>query len=107
MRSFRGYDCDYYLVVAKVRERLAVNKQKSQKFVVERFNLRQARELEVRKQYQIKMSNRYAALENLNDSKSMCRALENIKGNNRISAKESIGLYELRQHKRCFDEEFL
>jgi hypothetical protein len=33
---------------------------------VERFNLKKLNELEVRKQYQIQISNRFAALENLN-----------------------------------------
>jgi hypothetical protein len=51
-------------VVAKVRERLAVNKQAAQKFDVARLNLRKLSELEVRKQYQIKISNMFAALEN-------------------------------------------
>jgi len=39
VRSFRAADCnaDRYLVVAKVRERLAVNKQEAQKFDAERF----------------------------------------------------------------------
>ena len=34
VRSFRGSDCDtdHYLVVAKVRERLAVSKQAAQMF---------------------------------------------------------------------------
>ena len=34
MRNFRGADCDtdYYLVIAKVRERLAVGKQAAQRF---------------------------------------------------------------------------
>jgi len=38
VQSFRGADCDtdHYLVVAKVRERLAVSKQAAQKFDVER-----------------------------------------------------------------------
>jgi len=52
-------------VVAKVRERLAVSKQAAQSFDGERFNLRKLNELEVRKQYQIEITNRFAALENL------------------------------------------
>jgi len=52
-------------LVAEVRERLAVNKQETRQFDVERFNLKKLNELEVRKQYHIKVSNRFAALENL------------------------------------------
>jgi len=55
-------------VLAKVRERLAVSKYEAQKFDGERFNLRNLNDLEVRKQYQIEISNRFAALENLCDS---------------------------------------
>jgi hypothetical protein len=55
-------------VVAKVRERLAVSKQAAQKFYAERFNLRKLNQLEVRIQYQIKISKKFAALENLNIS---------------------------------------
>jgi len=46
------------------REILAVNKQAAQKFDVERFILRKLCELEVRKQYQIKISIMFAAVEN-------------------------------------------
>ena len=52
-------------MVEKVRESLAASKQAPKKFDVERFNLRKQREPEVRKQYQIKISKTFAALENL------------------------------------------
>jgi len=68
-----GADC------TKVREILAVSKQAAQTFDMERFNLRKLSELEVRRQYQIKISNRLAASENLNDSEEINRALEDIK----------------------------
>jgi hypothetical protein len=38
-------DTDHYLVVVKVRERLAVSKQAAQNFGRERFNLRKLNEL--------------------------------------------------------------
>jgi hypothetical protein len=104
---FRGADCntDHYLVVAKVRERLAVSKQGAQKFDAERFNPNKLSELEVMKQYQLKTSNRFAALENLNVGQDINRVWENIKQNIKISAKESLGLHEQKQHKPWFDEE--
>ena len=106
-RSFRRADCDtdHYLVITKVRERLAVSKQAAEKFDVERFNLRKLSELEVMKQYQIDSTNRFAALENLIDSKDINRAWENIKENIKTSAKDSLGLCELKQHKPWFGEE--
>jgi len=89
-----GADCDtdHYLVIANVRDRLTVSKQVAQKFDVERFNLRKLNELEVMKQYRNKVSNSFAAFENLNDSKDINRDWESITENIKTSAKESLGL---------------
>jgi hypothetical protein len=58
---------------------MAVSKQAAQKFDAERFNLRKLSEIEIREQYQIKISNRCAALKNLNDSEDINSAWENNK----------------------------
>jgi len=86
---------------------LTVSKQAAQKLDGEKFNHRKLNELEVGKQYQIKFSKRYAALENLSDSKDINRVWEKIKDNIKISAKEKLGLHELKRHKPWFDEECL
>ncbi len=102
-----GADCDtdHYLVVAEVRERLAVSKQATQKFDRERFNLGKLNELEVRKQNQIENTNKFAALGNLSNNEDVNRTWENIKENIKTSAKESLGLHKVKQHKLWFDEE--
>ena len=92
-------------MVAKLRERLAVRKQVAQKFEGERFNLRKLKELEVKEKYQIEITNRFAALENLNAEENVNRVWENIKENIKTSAKESLGLHEWKQHKLWFDKE--
>jgi len=94
-------------VVAKVRERLAVSKQVKEIFVGERFNFRKLNELEVRKQFLTDITKRFPALGNLSDDVDINRAWENIKENIKTSAKESLGLYELKQHKPWLDEERL
>jgi len=68
-------------VVAKVRVRLTVSKQAAQKFDGKRFNLRKLNELEVKEKYQIGITNRFAALDNLNVDEDVNRVWKNIKEN--------------------------
>jgi 50S ribosomal subunit-associated GTPase HflX len=91
-------------MVAKVRERLAVNKQRSQRFHMKRFSLKKINELEVKEQYHVEVSNRFAALEDLDTELEINSAWETIRENILISAKESVGYYELRRHKPWFNE---
>jgi hypothetical protein len=67
VRSFRAADCDtdHYLVVANIRDKIAVNKKGSHKFHMERFNLKKLKEVEGKEKYCVKVSNRFAALEDL------------------------------------------
>jgi hypothetical protein len=61
-------------VVAKVRVIMAVSTQATQNFDVERFNVTKQSELEGREEYQIEISNRFAAFENVNDSEYINRS---------------------------------
>ena len=44
-------------------------------------------------------------MEDLSDDEDINRAWENIKGNIRTLAKDSLGLNDLKRHKPWFDEE--
>jgi hypothetical protein len=98
---------DHYLVVAKVRERLAVSKRMIKKMDMERFNLKQLNEEEVKEQYQDTLKNTFSALENLDDNGDINRAWDTTRKNINISAKESISLCESKCLKPWFDEECL
>ena len=69
--------------------------------------MRMLNEPEVREHYQIEITNRFAALENVNDEEDVNRTWENIKENIQTSAKGRLGLQELRQNKPLFNEECL
>jgi hypothetical protein len=86
--------------VAKVRERLAVNKQRSQRFNMERFSLKKLNNVEGKEKFCVEVSNRFAALEDLDTEVEINSAWETIGENIRISAKESLGYFELN----WFDE---
>jgi hypothetical protein len=91
-------------VVAKVRERLAVNKQRSQRFDMERFNLKKLNDVKSKGQFHVEVSNRFAALEDLDTEMEINSASETIRKNIKISAKESLGYFEFKKHKPWFDE---
>jgi hypothetical protein len=67
-------------VVAKVRERLAVNKQSSHGFHMERFSFKNLSEIEGKEKYRFEVSNRFAALEDLDAEMEINSAWETIRG---------------------------
>jgi hypothetical protein len=71
---------------------------------MERFNLEKLNEVEGKEQYNVEVSNRFAALKDLDTEVEINSAWETIRENIKISAKESLGYYELRKHKPWFDE---
>ena len=71
---------------------------------MEGFNLKKLSEMKVWKQFQIVLSHRFAALENLHDREEINRAWSNIKENIKISAKKTQGIYKRKQHKPWSDD---
>jgi hypothetical protein len=84
------------LVAVKVRERLAVSKRDAQKIDMERFNLKNLYEEEVKEQYLFTIRSKSAVLENVEDSDGINRACDNMRENIKISAQESLGYCELK-----------
>jgi hypothetical protein len=103
--SFRAADCDtdHYLVVAEDKETIAVNKQRSRRFHMESSNLSNLKDLECKEKYRVEVSNRFAPLRELNSEVKMNSTWEKIIRNIKISAKESLGYCELKDHKSWFD----
>jgi hypothetical protein len=63
---------------------------------MERFNLKKLNEVEGKEQYHVEVSNRLAALEDLDTEVDINSAWEVIRENIKISAKESLGFCELK-----------
>jgi hypothetical protein len=71
---------------------------------MQRFNLKKLSDVEGKEQFRVKVSNRFAALEDLNTEVEINSAWETIRENIKISAKDSLGYYDLKKHKAWFDE---
>jgi hypothetical protein len=71
---------------------------------MERFNLKKLNELEGKEKYHVEISNRFAALENIDTEVDVNKAWETIRENIKISAKESLGYYEWKKNKPWFNE---
>jgi hypothetical protein len=56
---------DHYLMVAKVRKTLAVNKQRFQRFHADSFNFNKLNEVGGEEQYRLEVSNTFAASKDL------------------------------------------
>jgi DUF1365 family protein len=61
----RAVVCDthQYMMVARLRERLAVNEQISRRFYMERFNRKELNHVGSREKYRVDVSERFATLE--------------------------------------------
>jgi hypothetical protein len=91
-------------VVAKVKKRLAVTKQGSHRFHMERFNFKKLNGVEAKEQFRVENLNRFAALEDLDTEVEINSAWEMIRENIKISAKDSLCYFELKKLKPWFDE---
>jgi hypothetical protein len=54
-------------IISWLQKLETVSKQMAHKFDMERFNLKHLNDMKVKEQYSVKISNRFAALENLDD----------------------------------------
>jgi hypothetical protein len=82
--------------VAKVRERLAVNKHRSCRFHPDMFNLEKLNKVQGKDKYHVEVSNKFAALEDLDADVELNGDWETIRENIKISAEGSLGYYELK-----------
>jgi hypothetical protein len=107
VRSFRGGDCDtdHHLAVVKLRERLSVSKRARQNFDVERFDLKELDDVEVKEKYRVEISNTFATSESSDESFDINNAWESIRENIKTSAKDNLGHHRLKHNKPWFDDE--
>jgi hypothetical protein len=78
------------VVVAKDRRRLALSKEITNRFHMERFSLKKLSEVQGKELYHIEISDWFIALGNLNAEEFINTAWETIRENIKISAREPM-----------------
>jgi hypothetical protein len=71
---------------------------------MERFNLKKLNDVEGKEQFCVEVSNKFAALKDLDTEVEINSVWETIRENIKFSAKESLGCFEFKKHKPWFDE---
>jgi len=74
---------------------------------MEKWNLKELNDMEVKEQYLVKISNRFASLEILNGPVNISRAWENITDSVKTAAEEILGYYDLQEYSPWINEECL
>jgi phosphomevalonate kinase len=73
---------------------------------MERFNLKHLNDAESKEQYRVEISDRFAALEDLDAEMEINSAWETIRENIKNSAKESLSYYEMKKHTPWSDKAY-
>jgi hypothetical protein len=66
---------------------------------MERFNLKKLNDVEGKEQFRVEVSNRFAALEDLDAGVYNNSAWQTVRENIKIAVTESLGYFELKKHK--------
>jgi hypothetical protein len=68
------------------------------------FSLKKLNKVDGKEKYHVEVSNRFAALEDLDTEVEINSTWEMIRDDTKISAEMSLGYYELKKHMPCFDK---
>jgi hypothetical protein len=91
--------------LTKLRKRISVSKGAKQKFVLEIHDLKKFNDINIKEKYQVEISNRFVALENIDESLHNNSSWETIRDNTKNSAKENLVHHRLKHNKPWFDVE--
>ena len=109
VRSYRGADCDsdHLLVIAKIRERLSINRTNRQLIGTKRLNVQSLTEGENGIKYAVEITNKFAALEEMDESdvNAVDKQWENIRDAIVKSAEATVGFCKRHKNKPWFDED--